>query len=230
MPGAGKTSLANALAHRLRSTGVLVHTPHVESRYDVADPVRLLRQRAWFLAGRAVRHPADTWRATRCIGSSRQASGAAFRTAWENWLTVADMIERSRRTPGVHLVDQGVLQALFSVGLEAAHPNMVNLIGDLRARRHLADICVFVRTERDVVARRVSRRERTTRGRQRVLADGEHAWAHGEAIFDELRDWIRSFARASDPRLVEVTGDTVVERVLDDIEREILEVSERTRT
>lgn len=124
MPGSGKSTLARATAGLLRARGVQVWEPTYVLDHQTARGLRQLRKlthaaRA-LLAGRAA---AVAFTGVALRSGQRHARDLAAVTL--NWWYLLDVHRRAASPPGVHLLDQGFLQALWSLGYAARHPKTV---------------------------------------------------------------------------------------------------------
>ncbi len=118
LPGAGKSTISRLVAGLLHERGVAVTDPAP----DAARPDRSLTRGAtklWY-AGRALlRHPGHAARWIRLIVHSRQRRLADAWTILVNWLYLLDRVGRHHTAPGVHVMDQGLFQALWSLAYGA---------------------------------------------------------------------------------------------------------------
>lgn len=119
LPAAGKTTLARAVADRLRAEGRAVQLPAVHAEHPAAGIGNKV-SRVALLGTSWLRRPIAQTRALVAVRRTRQGTFADLRTVWENLVTVTAMRERARATDGVHLFDQGLFQAIWSIGLSAA--------------------------------------------------------------------------------------------------------------
>src|SRR5690606_13259428 len=114
----------------------------------------------------AVHSPAATLDAGRCAAVSRQES-ARDAVAWlAQWLAVRRAIARARREPGPSLIEEGVVQSLWPLGLRARGPSVARFL-ERTPRWARGDLLVVVEAPADAVlerlAARSSRHSRTQR-------------------------------------------------------------------
>jgi hypothetical protein len=121
MPGSGKSTLAHATAELLRARGLPVSEPTYVLDHQTAGGLRQLRKLS--CAARALlarRRSAVAFAAAALRSGQRHPGELASVTL--NWWYLLDVHRRALVTPGVHLLDQGLLQALWSLGYGARHP------------------------------------------------------------------------------------------------------------
>ncbi|MFH0946843.1 MAG: hypothetical protein V2A76_16745 [Planctomycetota bacterium] len=201
LPAAGKTTLALAVADILRAEGVRVFLPAVHEVHP-SGGVRNKASRLAFLCGRFLRHPAALWRAFAAIRRTRQETHADLRTVLENLVTVAWLAERARAEGGVHLFDQGVFQAVWSVGLNAAY---------FDAKRHLTrlprpDLLVLVTVEPQSGLSRLAARAEDGSRLGQVIHGQPHLYVHASNVLDAVREAADGLARERKIRIMSLDG------------------------
>lgn len=117
-PGSGKSRVAHALTSSLVGAGVAAFEPAAligPRRPPVARQLGKLR----LVVGELLLAPVDSLRAVQAIvaGQPTLRDRVARSTSW---LAVRGLVRRSRRQPGVHIFDQGVLQELGSIAYRGA--------------------------------------------------------------------------------------------------------------
>jgi len=134
LPGSGKSVLAHATARVLRERGVDVHEPTYKLAHERGEAARQVTK-AWQTLTATVRSPRDTFSWFRAFAASRQARRSGLIKLTVNWLHLTTVLERAGRSAGVILLDQGLLQALWSVEYEARR----SLLESERLAERLAD-------------------------------------------------------------------------------------------
>lgn len=143
LPGAGKSTLSHRLADLLARRGVAV----AQASYDLAHGPTTGRRRmrkAMHVARELLRHPVAALGAARVIRHTEQPDLATRLKLWFNWLLVLALGRAARRDPRVHLFDQGVLQAVWSIALEDRSEAALALLDSAGARAAMPDVAVFV--------------------------------------------------------------------------------------
>ncbi|MBA2543843.1 MAG: hypothetical protein H0V17_29635, partial [Deltaproteobacteria bacterium] len=90
--------------------------------------------------------------------STRQPSVDELAWLTATWFKRSTRMAALRSRPGLHVVDVGVLQALWSIGFRATADRTAKLIETLRAEMPVADLVVLVDARPDTVARRLAAR------------------------------------------------------------------------
>jgi hypothetical protein len=118
LPGSGKSTLADHLRAALGELG----TPGsvVDDPISASAPrrARLVRRTAGS-ARSAVRHPLRTLGSATDIAAVRQPSTRDTASVLAQWLAVCDLTSRARRRPGVHLLQEGLVQTTWTMLLRA---------------------------------------------------------------------------------------------------------------
>ncbi len=119
LPGAGKSALARETSHALRARGIAADVVDRPISAAVPKPRRLRRRTA--AAARAVAaQPAWALSSARGMAAVRQAHARDGAAALAQWLAVYDLAAHARRAPGVHLLEEGPLQTLWTLLLRAS--------------------------------------------------------------------------------------------------------------
>lgn len=188
LPGAGKTTLARALVRTLTDNGHTVRTGPVATGPDVPAPRRLAVKAALALR-ETLAHPACTVASVAAISRSAQEKPADLPARALQWTLAQRSLRAAPRRPSLHVLDEGAVQALWSLGLRGDVGPM------LRAWEHTPgwvgpDLVVVVEAPLDVIhdrlAARPSRHSRTqTLDPMRQLLELER----GERLLDRLVSW-----------------------------------------
>jgi len=164
LPGAGKSTLAECTRAAIVKAGMPCVIADAGISARVATPVRVRRRLA--LAGaEACQHPlrgAEALRAMRraAPGLSRNAvAGAA------QWFAVQRIVAQAGRSPGVHLLDEGPVQTLWTLALRTGR-DPASLTGAT------ADLLVVVDVPVEVVSARLAARS-SRHSRTQLLPERE---------------------------------------------------------
>ena len=122
MPGAGKSTLAHATAELLRARGLPVSEPTYVMDHVIPHGSRQLRKLSYAVRA-LVAHPRSAVAFGRAALRSGQRQPSELAAVTLNWWYLLGAHRRAMSTPGVHLFDQGLLQALWSLGYGARHPD-----------------------------------------------------------------------------------------------------------
>jgi len=182
LPGAGKTTMSRAVAAALRERRIPVTEPTYRVDHKVGNGVRQA-VKLWYSLRRMIRRPLLSARWARTVlGSHQRALGSSWlETA--NLLYLLELIRSEAARPGVHLFDQGLFQALWSLAYDSASPDVIPRLVLERVRRSLPRTAVVVVVEASVttVRARLLERPGTTSRLQRALTNGRSAAAFATA-------------------------------------------------
>ena len=118
LPGAGKSLIASGVAECLGARGIEVTLPLAAVAATQPFGHRVVAK--VLIASREVaRAPVDSARAVVAIRRSGQARRDLLHRSL-NWLVVRGLYRRSRRRPGIHVFDQGIVQEICSIGYDGA--------------------------------------------------------------------------------------------------------------
>lgn len=206
IPGSGKSRRARLLADLLAERGIRVHQPQAAFAPSVPTTRRLVRK-ATASAAVALAAPAPTARMVRALVRSGQPRAADLVGRVVQWQVTQAVAGRSRRD-GVAVLDEGHVQALWSVGLRG---DLTPVLAQLDARgstfrARAADLLVVVDVPPEValarLERRRSRHSRTQRlDRSERLAELQR----GAALLDRLAAWWPG-RPGTDPEVVRLDG------------------------
>jgi thymidylate kinase len=118
LPGAGKSTLARLAAEALVERGIAVEYVNRTLTHGAGPPRRWLRKAGRVIEG-LVRTPRCSALTIRRIHETRQRSPRDFLITAFNWLLVTTLVRRAAASRKVFLLDQGIAQALWSVGFSA---------------------------------------------------------------------------------------------------------------
>jgi hypothetical protein len=120
-------------------------------------------------------------------GQRRPIDGFA---RWLSWSTTQQLIRESRGVRGVHVLDEGVLQALWSIGLRAdVEPVLQMLTGKPRSWQ-LPDLVIVIDAPVPLVDGRLSSRS-SEHSRTQALDPVQRVreLERGKAVLDHLLSW-----------------------------------------
>jgi hypothetical protein len=188
LPGAGKTSLASALG---REEGSLITSmPTLGIGPEVPAALRLSRKLG-LVAAASIRRPALEATMAHRIWRSGQPGPGDTASRWVQWACAQALMSRARQTPGVHLFDEGVIQALWSLGLRGDPSDALQTLTRTAGRWSRPDLVVVVDPAIDLLVRRL--RDRPSRhSRVQRIDDDDQLLAelvHGGSLLDRLLAW-----------------------------------------
>lgn len=160
LPGSGKSALARELTARLSHEGVSFNNV-LAGLGDRSTVIRVLHK-ASTLVGGAIRDPWFFAYSGWTILKTRQRSLRDLVRVAVNWCYIATIIKLSRKNGAKVILDQGLLQSIWSIYLSAR--NHVD-IDALFSRAELPDLLIIVQTDLQVAS---ERRLRRSNGRSRL--------------------------------------------------------------
>jgi hypothetical protein len=116
LPGSGKTALCDRVVQILRRRGAAC------DQSDETAFRRLGHKSAW-AAREALGHPGYALRSLWAIAATRQRSLVDLVRMLANWFARSFLIRRAARAPGIHVFDEGLFQAVWSIGFTARKEN-----------------------------------------------------------------------------------------------------------
>ena len=173
-------SRAVAAALRQRSVPVMEPTYRLD---HVAGKLARQAAKLWYALRHVIRDPRTSVRWIRTVLGSRQR---AFASSWVegiNLLYLLDLIRNQEARPGVHLFDQGLFQALWSLGYDATLTDVISppVIQEIRSCLPETAVVVLVEASVGAARARLLGRLRTTSRVQRDVAVGRSALAFEQA-------------------------------------------------
>lgn len=196
IPGSGKSRRIRMLAERLTERGVAVRLPQARLAPSVPTPLRLARK-GLACATTAVTAPRATTQVLWGVIASRQPGPGDVAGRAVQWLVADSAARRAARGTGVALVDEGLVQALWSIGVRGdVRPVLAALDAWRRAPR--ADLLVVVRVDPDVALARLAAR-RSRHSRTQLLDETLRLTElrRGATLLDELTTWWAGHARGA---------------------------------
>ena len=188
IPGAGKSRLARTVAAGLAERGV----PVIESQAAFGPTVpagRRLSRKVAAGGAAAVADAATTVRMVRALVRSGQTGPRDIAGRLVQWLVAQHVTAAAGRRAGVGVLDEGVFQCLWSMGLRGdVEPVLHALAGSPRAV--LPDVLVVVEVAPEVaLARLGARSSRHSRTQHLSETEGLAELRHGEQLLARIVDW-----------------------------------------
>jgi hypothetical protein len=135
-------------------------------------------------------------RAARIIAGTRQRR---LLTRWLltfNWLLVAGLARRAQHSPGVHVFDQGMLQAVWSVALEGDADAAMRLLELGAELGFMPEVAVVVAADADTVQQRLDGRHSNDSRLDRAHDRLPELLERGDGLLKRIRDHLRREARS----------------------------------
>lgn len=210
LPGSGKSELSRAVARGLRARDVAVSVPSYALDHLTPTGERLA-SKLWLAARGCTRSPRASRFWMRTLVASRQASARELRAVALNWFYLLGSVERWSAIPGCHVFDQGLCQALWSIGYAAQQPDALSLdlvpgLGEALPPRTLV---VLVEAGLGTILERLARRNSGTSRLERDLAAGHSANCLERAfrLLRRIDDIVWQLAQLRDIQVLRVDND-----------------------
>jgi hypothetical protein len=190
LPGVGKSHATGLVAADLVAVGIPVRSSALRINHELYRPRRVLRKFG-MCAAEGVHSPRRAARVGRAvIGSGQQSPADVFRLLY-NWLFIVGLLRRARTRPVVELLDEGIYQLLWSVGLAGGERVIRELSRTFLEGRPPAapmpDVVVLVEAPLGVIEARLAARK-SRAGRLDRMEGGERqaALMRGADLLHEL--------------------------------------------
>lgn len=190
LPGAGKSYLAREVVASAIEVDVAVRLPTTAIGPDVASARRIGRKLS-LVTGETLRRPVASAGSMRRIVGSGQGGVGPVASRWVQWAATQRLIALARSTPGVHLFDEGVTQALWSLGLRGDPSRTLAALRQSEGRWSHPDLIIALDPPIEVIEDRLSQR-RSRHSRLQELADAAERRAElsrGRELLGRLLDW-----------------------------------------
>lgn len=202
LPGAGKSTLSQLVSSELRVQGIAVDEATYVVDHRCGRALRLAKKGMGLVRYAATR-PYNAFGELRQIVATQQAASRDLSRSISNWMFIASIAARRRDRNSVVLLDQGVAQAIWTIGFSARQRNWLDLFfrnTDLDAL--MPDAIIRVNASQAVTANRLAQR---TSGASRL--DGksidEGVLNRGEACCEA----IMARAKSNGVRIFEVENN-----------------------
>jgi hypothetical protein len=222
LPGSGKSTVAQKACEALIRCGVSATV--VDQPISAAAPRALrVRRRATAAARAAGRNPGTAAAVVADIAAVRQRSPRDTASMIVQWLAVCDLVSRSRRAAGVHLLQEGLLQTMWSLMLRSEDEPSPRLVTSVSTTAR-SDVVIVLDVEIPLIqSRLMQRHSRHSRTQQLPPALMRAELERGQQLLDSLigahpAPVVRLSGSVAGTSSQELAG-TLVERLLPWIDR-----------
>lgn len=190
LPGVGKSYITRLVVARLAERGVAASSQALQINHEL-EPWRRVLHKVALCAGEFLRDPAGAARAVRTLARSDQESRVDVARLSYNWLFLSGLIRRARGRGGVEILDEGMIQLVWSIafagGEGAVRDCAAVLLADPARAVALPDVVVLVDAPLDRVGERLAERgTRASRVDRMGPAERRQALVRGAALLDEI--------------------------------------------
>jgi hypothetical protein len=200
LPGAGKSHLVDEVRRALLELDV----PVAVATTELATPTPKVARagtKCRLAAYQLRRDPAHASRVASCLlhGAQRRVGDGPRQLL--QWLAVQELLHRSTLGAGVHLLDEGPLQILWSVGLWGEPEPLLRLLEQAPARWRRTGVVVVVRVRPEVASIRLAERL-AAHSRVESLRDPVERLRTLRRGSERLDDLVRRWERLDTPVLL----------------------------
>ncbi len=179
LPGVGKTTLSRSVAVDLKSREISVYHPNYKC--DIYSTPRRVTSKARFVIQNLRTNPRLSLTMMQKVVQSGQKSLDDFARVLFNIYYILGLTNSFDSRSGITLLDQGIYQARWSVGLQSTQP-IAEVIKRVDIPKNLApDLVVFVEATDATIANRLTNR-----------TDGDTRFAPNSEAFKRARDGYES--------------------------------------
>jgi hypothetical protein len=209
LPGSGKTTVARELLRLLQEAGVDASFSG-DGMSDGAPMARRMLRRLEMVAAQSPRDAGSYWRGARLIAAHGKGLGDSAHSLW-NLISVQAMAGRHLRGHGLMVLDQGLVQAVWSARMREKRDDGDDGWSALLNDDWLGQCCfVQVGCKAETAMERLGNRKQRTSRMQRPDRLQELAeWSRGEALVTELSGMIEGMLRRKSlaNRLIRIRTD-----------------------
>lgn len=182
LPGSGKSTLSHRVAQMLRKTGVAVKEPTYALTHMTSPWIRLLKK-GIHVGWAVLCMPRCVSSLTRAVVSSRPESAIAMLA---NLLFVVALVRKRRCTPGIVILDQGVFQAVWSIGFRSDEQAVTRCVAALVECDLIPRTVVVIDAPVPTVRNRLSQRPGIASVLEKRGID-EVSWQKAACIFERVK-------------------------------------------
>jgi hypothetical protein len=210
LPGVGKSEVSRLLAGVLRQRGHPVFELSYELDHETPSPQRLA-VKLWLAARGWAYRPQQSRLWMQALLESGQESAQRLRAVALNWFYLVGSARRSAARPGIHVFDQGLLQAGWSIAYAARRADLIS--GGLLARvggvLPARAVVVLVEAGLPTIRARLEGRRGTRSQLERDVARGRsvRCLSRANALLRDVADIAGQLAQVHDTRVVRIATD-----------------------
>jgi len=205
LPGVGKSTLSHRVAEIMRRRGFRVEEPTYVADHRMRPWQRYLLK-VLVVPAEVVLHPATAARSVRAILRTRQTSTGDLIGVTVNWFFMCSRLRRTRRRAGVHLFDEGLLHALWSIGFRARADETPRILQELASQHPGGGVAALIEADVPTVKERVARR---ANGDSRLdLTSRDDDWGRAAVALEQVKATLRArFEQGAAIRVIPVRND-----------------------
>lgn len=207
LPGVGKTTLSNRVSEIIFQRGMSVNPTGYSTSKGFRSCIRML-QVLLFIIGFAISSPRYSFLSFSAIIKSKQKSKGDLSTALLNWFVMSSRIYQYRNANGIRLLDQGIFQALWTIGFGSKKPDPVFIMGRLHKLIPTPHMVVVVEANLSTIERRMSNRLIHISRIEERLPDDPNLLVKALALLQEIKETVNRISeKRKDMRVLIIDND-----------------------
>ncbi len=159
LPGVGKSHATRLLAARLAAAGIATRSAALIINHELSGWRRVL-YKCGICGGELVRGPRRAWRLAQTLVRTGQRNRLEVVRLFYNWLVLEGVVRRARTRHAVEVLDEGLFQILWSVGLagrDGAIGEFTSIISDgAGSSLPMPDVLVVVDAPLEIILERLT--------------------------------------------------------------------------
>jgi predicted kinase len=209
LPGAGKSALSRQVADLLRAEGSTVSEP--TARLDQSGAAWRTLAKVGYGIISVTASPLNAIRWMRTFVTMKQRGLSDLGRVGLNWFFLAGLTRALANRPGVHLLDQGIVQGLWSAAYGAREKTISGreIVAALLASLPPRILVIVVETSPDIVRNRLHARAGGDSRLERDLTGGESDASLTRAIaaFASMQELVELLERQGAIAVMRVQGE-----------------------
>ena len=186
LPGSGKSALSCRLGRFLSERGFAVDETSFHLSHGPRRMVRVVRK-SIHVCAEILRHPVYAAGVIATVGATGQPGHWIFLKMSFNWLLVSSLLRAPRHGATIALHDQGLFQALWSIGLGSGAGAIETTCARLGGAMPVASLVVLVEADRRAIRARLESRPENDSRLDRRGGDQDDLQRRAEDLMQVVR-------------------------------------------
>lgn len=201
LPGVGKSTISHQVAEILRKEGISVAEPTYVLAHKTRTHTRILKKSAHAIWGTLCRPSRACLLASVVVASRQRSIGDSARTLF-NCLFLSSLMRRCEQAGGIYLFDQGMFQALWSIGFHADDRAFVNSLHKLCNVILLPAVIVLVEAPVESIKQRLTGRIGFASRLEKQDMDDTFSWERAVSVLEGIKGILYSRAQCRSVHLL----------------------------
>lgn len=197
LPGVGKSTLSHRVVQILRQRGIPVREP-TQVGMQILDRHTRIIKKGMFIALEMLISPKSVWLSARIIASSKQKSALDFIKTYLNWLYVSSLLRTHINKLGIHIFDEGILQALWSIAFTAEGLDLSKITRIALRSTAIPYLIVVLQANHETVERRLTERPVCHSRLEKWLANDNQLLIKASVLQNNVRKSVELFSTEND--------------------------------